>query len=179
MGDQFIGEIRLVAFNYAPQGWALCNGQILSIVQFQALYALLGVTYGGNGSSTFALPNLQSRVVVGAGQGLGLSSYPLGQAGGAESVTLLASNMPMHTHALTIAANSTAGETNDPTNAYPGLGNDSAGGAASVYSKTKGTVSMAPQNTGVAGGNAPVSLVQPYIALNYIIALEGIYPPRN
>lgn len=179
MPDCYVGEIRLVAFNYAPEGWAFCNGQILPISQNQALFSLLGTTYGGNGTSTFALPNLQGRVVVHAGQGLGLSPYQLGQTGGVENVTLTTNNMPAHTHGFAISANNTVGETNDPTNAYPGLGNDSAGGAASVYTKTMGNVNMAQQNTGVAGGNLPVSVVQPYIALNYIIALTGIYPPRS
>jgi microcystin-dependent protein len=179
MSDQYLGEIRLVGFNFAPYGWAQCNGQILAIAQNTALYSLLGTYYGGNGTSTFALPNLQSRVVVGMGQGTGLSPYSIGQTGGTENTTLLANNLPTHTHPFAISANSTTGDTNNPSNAYPGLGGDSQQGPANVYTQSRGSATMAPQMTGPTGNSVPFSVLQPYIAMNYVIALQGIYPSRN
>ena len=177
--DPFIGEIRLVAFNFAPQGWAFCNGQILAVQQNAALFSLLGTVYGGNGSTTFALPNLQSRVAVCMGQGQGLSPYLIGQMAGTENTTLNMNNLPAHTHNVALSANHTAGDKNDPTNAYPGLATDSNGGAAPIYTQTKGNVTMAPQVTAATGGNQPFSSLQPYLALNYIIALQGIFPSRQ
>lgn len=179
MSDQYLGEIRLVGFNFAPYGWAQCNGQILAIQSNTALFSLLGTYYGGNGVNTFALPNLQSRVAVGMGQGAGLSQYVIGQTGGTENTTLLANNLPAHTHPFALSANSTTGDTNNPTNAYPGLGGDSQQGPANVYTQTKGTATMAQQTTGSAGNSVPFPTLQPYLALNYIIALQGIYPSRN
>ncbi len=179
MSDQYLGEIRLVAFNFAPVGWALCNGQLLAISQNAALFSLLGTSYGGDGRTNFALPNLQSRVAVGMGQGQGLSPYAIGQNAGAENTTLNANNLPSHTHGFALSANSTKGDQSNPANAYPGLASDSNGGASPVYTQTKGSASMAPQVTQAAGGNLPFSTLQPYLALNYIIAVQGIFPSRQ
>lgn len=176
--DPFLGEIRLVAFNFAPVGWAFCNGQTLSIAQNSALYALLGTVYGGDGTTTFALPNLQSRVVVGTGHSAGLSPYTIGQTAGAESTTLSVNNLPSHAHGFALSASNAAGNTSDPTNAFPGVASDSNGGASPIYTQTKGTAAMAAQVTQAVGGNAPVPTLQPCLALNYIIALQGIFPSR-
>lgn len=167
MSQPFLGEIILFAGNFAPRGWAFCNGQILAIAQNQALFSLLGTTYGGNGQTTFALPDLRSRVPVHAGQGPGLSDYALGQNGGTETVTLLVSELPQHTHRQP----ATNGEqtTNRPDGALPAAGG--------VYGEVSDG-SLLTQ-TSPAGGSQPHNNVQPYLTLNYIIALEGIFPSRN
>jgi microcystin-dependent protein len=156
----------LVPYNFAPRGWALCNGQILPIAQNTALFSLLGTSYGGNGQTTFALPDLRGRVPVSAGQGPGLSSYDLGQLGGQEAITLLTTEMPFHTH--TIGGTNSASASSRPAN------NVNAQGGA--YSSTS-DVTMKP--TGGAGGSQPHSNIQPYLVLNWCIALEGIFPSRN
>jgi microcystin-dependent protein len=164
----FLGEIRLFPYNFAPRGWAFCNGQILSIAQNTALFALLGTTYGGNGQTTFALPDLRGRVANSSGQGPGLSSYSLGQVGGTETVTLTQQEIPSHNHQV----NSTNA---DATSSRPGGNVPSAGGGyAGAASNT-----MAPNMIGNTGGNQPHTNVQPYLTLNYCIALEGIFPSRN
>lgn len=180
MNEPFIGQICLFGFNFAPRGWALCNGQLLPIAQNTALFSLLGTTYGGDGSSTFALPNLQSRVVVGQGQGPGLSSYSMGQTGGAESVTLLSTQMPSHNHQLN-ASNST-GATNTPTNnvlaASYGALEDGTQVTVNTYSGSANTT-LSPSSIGAAGGNQPHENRQPFLTMNYCIALQGIFPSRN
>ena len=178
--EPFIAQIILFAGNFAPRGWAFCQGQILSIAQNTALFSLLGTTYGGNGQTTFALPDLRGRTPIHPGQGPGLSNFVLGQAAGVESVSLLLTNMPAHNHTVTVTprAVSEAGDTSDPTNAY--LANS---GALDREFKTTGTfVNMGPSAAGsssVAGGSQPFQIRNPYLALNYIIALEGIFPSRN
>jgi microcystin-dependent protein len=164
----FLGEIRIFPYNFAPRGWAFCNGQILSISQNTALFSLLGTTYGGNGQTTFALPDLRGRVPNSSGQGPGLSSYTLGQVGGTETVTLTQSEMPSHNHGV----NSTNA---DATSARPGGNFPAAGGGYNSASSN----TMAPTMIGNAGGSQPHSNVQPYLTLNYCIALTGIYPSRN
>lgn len=170
MSDQFVAEIRIVGFNFPPTGWAFCDGQILPISQNNALFSLLGTMYGGDGKSTFALPNLQGSAPLQAGQGPGLSDRWVGETGGTTSVTLILSELPAHTH-LMLASNEPADE-NDPHNGV--YANTSEWGDA--YGSTvsaSGASMLAP-----AGGSLPHNNMQPYLTLNYIIALQGIFPPR-
>lgn len=171
-GDPFLGEIALVGFNFAPVGWAMCNGQLLPISQNVALFSLLGTFYGGDGVNTFALPDLRGRMAIHSGQGPGLSSYVQGQLGGTEVVTLTAAQMPQHTHQLT--GSSSNGTSNSPVNAVPAV---QANGVP-VYSATP-NANLSPNAIGLAGGNLPHSNLQPYLSLNYIIALQGIFPSRS
>jgi microcystin-dependent protein len=172
MSEPFVGEIRMFGFGFAPQGWALCNGQLLPISQNTALFSLLGTTYGGDGRTTFALPNMQSRVPVCQGQGPGLSSYAEGQAGGAETVTLAAAQMPGHTHPVK-ASSSAAGSD------QPG-GRALARSASHIYTAEPDTSTvMNADMLGGAGGSQPHGNIQPYLAVNFCIALTGIFPPRN
>lgn len=175
MADPFVAEIRMFAGNFAPAGWAFCNGQLLPISQNTALFSLLGTTYGGDGQSTFALPNLQGRVPMQPGQGPGLSLRDLGETAGATSITLLESEMPAHSH--TLAASPNPGEAPGPVNvdgSVNALGR-SVGGA--IYADPQNLVPMA--NLSPAGGDQPHNNMQPYLALNFIIALQGIFPPRS
>lgn len=179
MSTPYIGEIRTVGFNYAPPGWLMCQGQSLPISQYEALYILLGTTYGGDGVSSFNLPNLQSRLVVGAGQGPGLSAYRQGEMGGTESVTLTTNQLPPHTHAVTAAVGAATGGTAQasPAGAYPGTATGNLYGSAA----TAGATLASPVVNGTAqpaGGNQPHSNMQPMLAINYIICVEGIYPSR-
>jgi microcystin-dependent protein len=163
VSEPFISEIRIFGLNFAPRGWAMCNGQIMSIAQNTALFSLLGTTYGGNGQTTFALPNLQGRVPIHEGQGPGLSSYVLGEEGGQENVTLTQQQMPQHSHL--VQANGGAGTSTRPD------GNVLAKTGANAYA-------AAPDGTAMnAGEIAPI--VQPFLVLNFCIALEGIFPSRN
>ncbi len=172
MSEPFVGEIRMFGFNFAPQGWAQCNGQLLPINQNQALFSLLGTTYGGDGTTTFALPDMRSRVPVCQGQGPGLSSYAEGQAGGAETVTLAATQMPGHTHPVK-ASSSAAGS--DP----PG-GRALARSASHIYTAKPDTSTvMNADMLGDAGGSQPHHNIQPYLAVNFCIALTGIFPSRS
>jgi microcystin-dependent protein len=170
-----IGEIALVAFNFAPVGWAMCNGQLLQISQNTALFSLLGTTYGRGGINTFALPNLQCRVPLHSGQGTGLSPYVLGQIDGVESVTLQSAQMPSHTHSYTPQAASGGGTVDSPAGAVWAA---SAGGD-SLYSTGASNANMAPQALGTAGSGQPHENRQPILALNFIIALQGIFPNRS
>lgn len=178
MADPFLGEIRMFGGNFAPIGWAFCQGQLIPISQNAALFSLLGTMYGGDGVSTFALPDLRGRVPLGMGQGPGLSPYTEGQAGGAESVTLNTQQMPAHTHA--VAATETQ-STTDPKGAV--LANTqppTPGAAPKCYGASPdGKTSMNAAMIGMTGGNLPVSVQQPYLAVNYIIALNGIFPSRQ
>ena len=170
MSEPFLGEIRIFAGNFAPRGWAFCNGQILAISTNTALFSLLGTTYGGNGQNTFALPNLQSRIPVHAGQAPGLSLYDLGEAGGEEGVTLTAAQMPAHAHPLN--ASTKAPSSRSPVGNLPGAATHS------VYSN-QSTVAMSPQAISPTGGSQPHENRQPFLAVNFIIALTGIFPSRN
>lgn len=178
----YIGAIFAFGFNFPPQGWMECNGALISINDYQALYSLLGTTYGGDGVATFALPNLNGRVPVGAGQGPGLSNYVLGQKAGSESVTLTTNNLPPHTHAIltaTLPVSTNTGELNDPTNAYFGVSDSVIG---STYSATGNGTAMGANPvgaTGVTGSSLPFSVLNPLLTVNYCIAVEGIFPPRN
>lgn len=180
MADPYVGEIRMVGFNFAPQGWALCSGQLLPIAQYTALFSLLGTYYGGNGVTTFALPDLRGRVPVNQGQGPGLSSYVIGQTGGVEGVTLMAPNMPAHNHSVNI--NNQSATQTDPTNGIISVVNDGGGREAKsypAYTKNGPTGTMSSQAIGVAGGSQPHENRQPFLTINFIIALNGIFPPRS
>lgn len=165
----YIGEIKMVAFNFAPNGWAKCEGQLLPISQNQALFALLGTTYGGNGTTNFALPDLRGRVPVGTGQGPGLTPRAIGETGGSENNTLVTSNLPPHNHA--ILAETGLGTTSVPTGAF--LANT--GSVDREYATTNNTTMG---STGVTGSAAPVNNMQPYLSVTYIIALQGIFPTQ-
>jgi len=171
--DGTLGTIMIFAGNFAPRGWALCNGQLLSIAQNTALFSILGTTYGGDGRVTFGLPDLRGRAPIGAGQGPGLANITLGEAAGSENVTLLSSQMPAHTHL--VAASQSANATS-PANAFPS--NDSRD-ALNIYAGTSDGTTMNPQMIGTAGGNQPVGTRNPFLGINYIICTEGIFPSRN
>ena len=176
MSDQFVAEIRIVPFNFAPQGWALCNGQIMPISQNTALFSLIGTCYGGNGTSNFALPNLQGSAPIGLGQGPGLSSRVIGQSGGEQTVTLVESQMPAHQHT---AQASTAGGVNSPAGAAWGeskLGKT----PLNVYAASgANNVAMNPQALSMAGGGQPHNNMPPYLCLNFVIALQGVFTARS
>lgn len=184
--EPFIGEVKLLAFNFPPRGYATCSGQTMSIAQYSALFALIGTTYGGNGQTTFNLPDLQGRVPIGQGQGPGLPAYSMGEAAGTTTVTLVSANLPAHIHTLTsarvsIASNETSGSSNTSANAFPG-NNDTTG----VYAETPTpNTYMAPGvatvsgTTDSAGSNTPIEIMNPYLVMNYSIAIEGIFPSRN
>ncbi|HEY2393860.1 MAG TPA: tail fiber protein [Candidatus Angelobacter sp.] len=175
MSDQFVAEIRIFAGNFAPTGWALCNGQLMPISQNTALFSLLGTTYGGDGKSNFALPNLQGAAPLQAGQGPGLSLYDLGETIGSSSVTLITTEIPAHSHgALAVAAVGAS----DPTNNAWASG---AKGFGNVYSPSvpATNVQMAPTCLSIAGGSLPHNNMMPYLCLTFIIALQGIFPPRS
>jgi len=193
MAEPYLGELKLIAFNFAPKGWAFCNGQLLPINQNQALFSILGTTYGGNGQTSFALPNLQGRVALGVGQGSGLSNYTLGQQSGLETATLAVDTIPAHTHAssvgtLAIAAVSGPATQQSPANAF--LAAEVAGVTATYSNATPDTTMATAVNGGngsvagapsisPTGGNQPFSILQPYLTLWYVIALVGIFPSRN
>ncbi len=176
MSEPYLGMIIIVPYNFAPRGWAFCNGQILPIAQNTALFSLLGTTFGGNGQTTFALPDLRGRVSNSSGQGPGLSSYDLGQVGGVEAATMTINQMPMHNHqvaCLSDEATSPTPKTNFHANTtVPTDAN------AFTYAANANNL-MAPTAITNTGGSQPFSLLQPYLTLNYCIALEGIFPSRN
>jgi microcystin-dependent protein len=173
VSDQFVAEIRIFPFNFAPTGWAFCNGQLLPISQNTALFSLLGTTYGGDGKSTFALPNLQGRVPLQPGQGQGLSLYDLGQEGGSETVTLIASAIPSHTH--TVNASTNAASVESPTGAVFAAAGD---GRPQAYGTTPNVI-MNAAAVSMAGGDQPHNNMPPYLTVNFCIALQGIFPPRG
>ena len=177
MSDQFVGEIRIFGFNFAPTGWALCNGQLLPINQNTALFSLLGTYYGGNGTTNFALPNLQGSAPLQQGQGQGLSIYDLGEEGGQPNVTLLTTEMPVHTH--TPSCFNGAGTATTPAGnvlASAKVGRQ----AENRYTATPGSSPfMSAQALALAGGNLPHNNMPPYLTLNFCVALQGIYPPRT
>jgi microcystin-dependent protein len=179
MSDQFIAEIRIFPFNFAPQGWAQCNGQVLAISQNTALFSLLGTSYGGNGTSNFVLPNFQNLGVLCGGQGVGLSDRLIGETGGEQTVTLNISQMPAHTH---IPAATNAGILADPGSPSGATWGEPANArpAPNFYASTQGTAPAMNVNAiSVVGGSQPHDNMMPYLVLNYCIALSGIYPQRN
>jgi microcystin-dependent protein len=175
MADPFVAEIRIFPFNFAPKGWAFCDGQLLPLSQNTALFSLLGTTYGGNGKSNFALPDLQGSAPMHPGQGPGLSLHDLGEVGGSETVTLLQSEMPAHSHALQTAVQD-----------FGDLGAPLAGRSLSKSGKGSGykagasaNVQMAFQAIAPTGGDLPHNNMQPYLTLHFCIALQGVFPPRS
>ncbi len=166
MAEPFLSEIRIMSFNFPPKGWAFCNGQLLPINQNQALFALLGTTYGGNGQTNFALPNLQGRTPIHVGSG-----YTLGQAGGAQANTLTTTTLPQHTHVL--SASPSTGTAAGPNGAFL------ANGGSDVYVGPQNFVAMNAGAVGNVGGGQPHENMQPYLTLSFCIALQGIFPSRN
>ena len=179
--DDYIGVIKLFAGTYAPKGWEFCNGQIMSIAQNTALFSILGTTYGGDGRTTFALPNLGGTVPVGTGQSTTGTNYTVGEMAGQENVTLIQTQIPQHTHI--ILANSGVGSTNNSTGNFPAGGQTQADRSSQPLPTnsfaTSSNTTMNPQVVGPAGGSQPHTNMQPYLAMNYIICLQGIFPPRE
>jgi microcystin-dependent protein len=174
--DSIMGQIIMFAGNFAPQGWAFCNGQLLNISQNQALFSILGTTYGGNGTTTFGLPNLQGRVPMHWGNGAGLTPRTLGETSGTESVTLLSTQMPTHSHIL--AANSGDGDQPSPSGNVPAVVNDGGRTTYPGFSSTS-NATMSPAAISPVGGNMSHDNMQPYQCVSFIIATEGVYPSRS
>jgi microcystin-dependent protein len=175
--EPYIGEIKMFAGDFAPRGWALCDGRLLQIGQWQALFSLIQTYYGGDGVSNFAVPDLRSRAPIQQGQGNSLSPYYLGQMTGSESVVLSKDQMPAHSHLIN--ANSTGANQVLPTSFYPSALIDSVSGeSTSLYSDVTPDVTLNAGTVSTVGGTTAVKLVQPVLAVNFIIALEGVYPPR-
>lgn len=182
--EVFMGTIQPFGFNFAPKGWQQCNGQLLAIQQYSALFSLLGVNYGGDGVRTFGLPNLQGRTMIHQGQLAGGSTYVIGEMAGTEQVTILQSQMPAHTHLVT--ASSGTATTNTPGSTVtlaasdgsdPGTGNAV---TVNVYGPAPGTpVPLSPTTLGIAGSGLPTPIMQPFLVVNVCIALSGIFPSRN
>ncbi len=170
MADPFVAEIRIFPFDFAPKGWAFCNGQLLPISQNTALFSLLGTTYGGDGKSTFALPDLQGSAPMHPGQGQGLSLRDLGEQSGSETVTLLVSEIPAHTHQMMALG----AFSNQPSPANNTWGR----AAANPYTNAQNG-QMSVQALNVTGGSLPHNNMQPYLTLNFCIALQGVFPPRS
>lgn len=174
MSSPFLGEIRMVGFNFAPRGWAFCNGQLLPVAQNTALFSLLGTYYGGNGTTTFALPDLRGRVPIHQGTGLGLSSYVIGQVGGAENVNLTAQQIPPHNHPVNCS--NAGGNQASPQNNFPAI--ESTG--TSLNFSSAGGATMNPSMLGAnTGGGLPHTNIQPYLCITFVISLQGSFPSRN
>ncbi|NCD70236.1 phage tail protein [Mucilaginibacter agri] len=171
----YVGEIRIWPGNFPPAQWAFCQGQLLSISTFQTLFTLIGTTYGGDGQQTFALPNMQGRAPVHMGTGLGLAPVVLGQIGGSETVTLTQGQMPMHTHNVNVQ--NTEGNTNTPQNTL--FANTGTGDNDYALGTVTPDVTMGTQSVSFAGGSQPYDIIQPSLALNFIISLYGIWPSQN
>jgi len=170
--EPFIGQIQGFGFTFAPVGWQQCNGQLMSIAQNTALFSLLGTTYGGNGQTTFALPDLRGRAMVHPGSGPGLSNIAWGQVSGVESVTLLPANLPAHNHSVSVAVNIATGEDALPTNKV-------ASGTNRFSEDVTPNSFLGGLTEQTVGGNQPLAIRNPYLALNVCIAMQGIYPSRN
>lgn len=179
MSNPFVAEIRIFPFNFAPKGWAFCDGQLLPLSQNTALFSLLGTTYGGDGKSNFALPNVQGSLPLHSGQGAGLQLWDLGQQEGTEFVTLLQSEMPSHPHNFMASTNDAT--SNDPQNALPAVGAWAVaadGGIVPMYVAAAPNAQMSPNAIAVAGGGQPHNNLMPYLTLNFCIALQGVFPAR-
>ena len=183
MSEPFLGEMKMVGFRFAPVGWAFCQGQQMAIAQNTALFSLLGTLYGGDGRVTFGLPDLRGRSPIGMGQGPGLTPVIQGEMSGSESVTLTTINMPAHNHLATLQVAGTATEpSNTPsqTNNVLGASPTSGPGMASIWSTTMNNpVTVSSTQTSVTGGSQPVDIRTPYLGVNFVIALEGIYPQQQ
>jgi len=177
MASPFVAEIRIWACNFAPTGWAMCNGQLLPLSQNTALFSLLGTTYGGDGKSTFALPDLQGRAAFFWGQGPGLSLYDEGQTGGEETVTLLSTEMPIHTHSTGRSLNAGGGSQSPAANVWA-ESPAGRGGVVNIYA-TPATGAVNPNSLAITGSSLPHNNLQPYLVLNFCIALQGVFPPRQ
>ncbi len=179
--EEYLGIVKLFAGPYAPQGWAFCNGALLNISQNTALFAVIGIQYGGNGTTTFALPNLMGRVAVGAGNGTGIPNVTPGQAAGSATVTLQTANMPAHTHLQQFA--NVASTTNSPSGnvlaQITAADGEGIALTASGYAPAGTLVPGDPQAISPAGGNLPFSAIPPYLGMNYIICVNGLFPPRS
>lgn len=172
MADPFVAEIRIFPFNFAPKGWAFCDGQLLPLSQNTALFSLLGTTYGGDGKSNFALPNMQGNAPMHPGQGPGLSLYDLGEMGGSETVTLLQSEIPAHAHLVGASAA-------DGTTGAPNLQQVANGVGVNMYTATFTATQLNDNALTPAGGDQPHNNMQPYLTLSFCIALQGVFPPRT
>jgi microcystin-dependent protein len=172
MADPFVAEIRVFPFNFAPKGWAWCDGQLLPLSQNTALFSLLGTTYGGNGKSNFALPDLQGRAAMHPGQGPGLSLHDLGETGGSETVTLLESEIPSHSHGYRVSTQ--VALENIPANQNAAMGD-----GVNMYAAAASLVPMSDQALAPAGGDQPHNNMQPYLTFYFCIALQGVFPPRT
>jgi microcystin-dependent protein len=173
MADPFVAEIRIFPFNFAPRGWAWCDGQLLPLSQNTALFSLLGTTYGGNGKSNFALPDLQGRAPMHPGQGPGLSLHDLGETGGSETVTLLESEIPAHSHGTSVSAA-------DGTSQSPAGQKLATGIGIGQYAPSNGPLTqLSPNTLAPAGGDQPHNNLQPYLTFYFCIALQGVFPPRG
>jgi microcystin-dependent protein len=176
MSDQFVAEIRIFPFNFAPKGWAFCNGQLMPISQNTALFSLLGTAYGGDGKSTFALPSLQGSSPMQSGQGPGLSLRDLGELGGEQAVTLLTTEMPAHNHGAIAAVGTGQGS---PVNNVWASGLKTGPSVYTPSGTNNSDVQMGPLALSVTGGNQPHNNMMPFLTLNFCIALQGIFPPRS
>ncbi len=174
MSNPFVAEIRIFPFNFAPTGWAMCNGQILPISQNTALFSLLGTTYGGDGRSNFALPNLQGCAAMHPNQGPGLSNHVLGETSGSDTVTLLGTEMPAHAHTMMAVATPASTKTPSPT---ASLARSSGGNV--FLAPDANLAAMAPNTLSPAGGGQPHNNMQPYLTFNFCIALQGVFPARS
>jgi microcystin-dependent protein len=172
MADPFVAEIRIFPFNFAPRGWAFCDGQILPISQNTALFSLLGTTYGGDGKSIFALPNLAGNAPMHPGQGPGLSLHDLGETGGSPTVTLLESEIPSHAHAVRASQA-------DGIDQVPSQSLYATGVGLAAYAVPGSPTTLSASTVAPAGGNQPHNNMQPYLTLNFCIALQGVFPPRT
>lgn len=172
MADPFVAEIRIFPFNFAPRGWAWCDGQLLPLSQNTALFSLLGTTYGGNGKSNFALPDLQGRAPMHPGQGPGLSLHDLGESNGTETVTLLESEIPSHSHALRASQQ-------DATDRIVAGQLPATGIGVGMFAPAPGNVGLSPLAASPAGGDQPHNNMMPYLTFYFCIALQGVYPPRT
>lgn len=184
--EGMIGEIRLFAGNFAPKNWSFCNGATIQIAANTALFSILGTTYGGNGTTNFQLPNLMSRTAIGAGNGPGLPTVALGQVAGSETTTLTLANLPAHTHSAIVNANSASSTAATPTGQYPAslttrIGNPSYTLRAGMYGNAADGAAMAANmvTLGATGGNSPLSILNPYLGMNYVICMYGIFPARG
>lgn len=176
--DPFVGEIKIFACNFAPRGWAFCNGQLLPISQNTALFSLLGTTYGGDGKATFALPDFQGRSGLQQGQGGGLSVYDLGQAAGETSVTLIPTEMPIHTHGA--KGHGSEGQLPLPKDStWAGAGAERGLNCYNDLTASPAVVTMSPTALSFTGGSLPHNNMMPYLTLNFCIAMQGIFPPRG